>query len=273
MKTFKAETTKSGEVHYEVESGGATRTYHYDCRGSTIAITDDSGNVTDRVEYSAYGITTYRAGNTDTPFLFNGYYGVMTDPNGLLYMRARYYNPWICRFINPDPSGFSGGLNWYAYANGNPVSLVDPFGLDAVVINGPISAFYNYIFGNGNPAIIGPDVLNSVQTLAGGTITQNAAGRIDSGDYWSASSLINHPYDVFNVGVTLGSFNYTYNGTTVTIKDTYNFPSKQNNNINPKASWEEKINNRRNFLFSWIPGTSYNENGSYQINKSGNPIK
>jgi len=129
MKTFKAETTKSGEVHYEVESGGATRTYHYDCRGSTIAITDDSGNVTDRVEYSAYGITTYRAGNTDTPFLFNGYYGVMTDPNGLLYMRARYYNAWICRFINPDPSGFSGGLNHYAYANGNPVSLIDPFGL------------------------------------------------------------------------------------------------------------------------------------------------
>ncbi len=57
----------------------------------------------------------------------------MTDPNGLLYMRARYYNPYLCRFLNPDPSGFAGGLNFYAYANGNPVSYIDPFGLWAGV--------------------------------------------------------------------------------------------------------------------------------------------
>ena len=69
-----------------------------------------------------------RGGTNDTPFLYNGRYGVMTDPNGLLYMRARYYNPYLCRFINPDPAGFAGGLNFYAYANGNPVSYLDPFG-------------------------------------------------------------------------------------------------------------------------------------------------
>ena len=33
------------------------------------------------------------------------------------------------KFLNPDPIGFSGGLNFYAYANGNPVSYLDPFGL------------------------------------------------------------------------------------------------------------------------------------------------
>jgi RHS repeat-associated protein len=108
-----------------------TLTYHYDVRGSTIALTDNNGNVTDRVQYSAYGMTLLRGGTNDTPFLYNGRYGVMTDPNGLLYMRARYYNPYICRFINADPSGFTGGLNWYCYADGNPVSNVDPFGLDA----------------------------------------------------------------------------------------------------------------------------------------------
>jgi uncharacterized protein RhaS with RHS repeats len=53
----------------------------------------------------------------------------MTDPNGLLYMRARYYNPYVCRFISADPVGFSGGLNWYAYADGNPIGETDPFGL------------------------------------------------------------------------------------------------------------------------------------------------
>lgn len=108
-----------------------TLTYHYDYRGSTIALSTDSGQVTDRIEYSAYGLTTYRAGTNDTPFLFNGRYGVQTDPNGLLYMRARYYNPYLCRFVNPDPTGFSGGMNFFAYANGDPVSYLDPTGLDA----------------------------------------------------------------------------------------------------------------------------------------------
>jgi len=116
----------------ETATNSYVRYYHYDYRGSTVALTDQNGNVTDRFEYSAYGTLTYRSGNTDTPFLFNGRYGVQTDPNGLLYMRARYYNPYICRFINPDPIGFAGGLNWYAFADGNPISLSDPFGLSAV---------------------------------------------------------------------------------------------------------------------------------------------
>ncbi|NLD47976.1 MAG: hypothetical protein GX660_12405, partial [Clostridiaceae bacterium] len=72
-------------------------------------------------------------GNTDTPFMYNGRDGVMTDANGLYYMRARYYNPEIKRFINQDvlTGSISDGrtLNRYAYVNGNPVSLTDPFGL------------------------------------------------------------------------------------------------------------------------------------------------
>ena len=73
--------------------------------GSTVALTDGNGNVTDRIEYSTYGSITYRTNDpttpTDTPFLFNGRYGVMTvpTPDGLLYMRARYYNPYLCRFL------------------------------------------------------------------------------------------------------------------------------------------------------------------------------
>ena len=71
------------------------------------------------------------SGTNNNSSLLGGRYGVQTDPNGLLYMRARYYNPYICRFINPDPIGFAGGLNWYVYADGNPVNYLDPFGLCA----------------------------------------------------------------------------------------------------------------------------------------------
>lgn len=61
--------------------------------------------------------------------LYNGQYGVASDSNGLLHMRARYYNPEIMRFTSPGP--WKDGLNWYAYANGSHVSYFDPFGLFA----------------------------------------------------------------------------------------------------------------------------------------------
>ena len=66
-------------------------------------------------------------------FLYNGQYGVVTDDNGLYYMRSRYYNPEIKRFINQDiltgSIGNSASLNRYSYVEGNPVSYTDPFGL------------------------------------------------------------------------------------------------------------------------------------------------
>ena len=125
-----------------VETGShTTHTYHFDIRGSTVALTDNSSHIIERMSYGPYGALASSAPTTDTPFLFNGRFGVMTDPNSLLYMRARYYNPYICRFINADPSGFSGGMNFYAYADGNPVKLVDPFGLGAYEPNG--SSWFN----------------------------------------------------------------------------------------------------------------------------------
>lgn len=115
------------------ETDGTYKTYHFDRRGSTVAITDITGNVTDRFQYAPYGELVHREGQTSTPFLFNGRYGVMTDNNGLYYMRARYYNPEIKRFINMDvlTGSIDNGqsLNRYAYTNGNPISYIDPFGL------------------------------------------------------------------------------------------------------------------------------------------------
>lgn len=116
-------------LQYEVNEDDETLTYHYDFRGSTRMLTAEDGEtVTDKIEYSPYGSTTYREGTTDTPFLFNGMFGTKTDPNGLLQMRARYFNPFLKRFINADPIGFAGGMNWFAYASGNPISRIDPQG-------------------------------------------------------------------------------------------------------------------------------------------------
>ncbi len=115
------------------EEDGVFKTYHYDYRGSTVALTNLQGGVTDTFQYDTYGKLTARTGTTATPFMYNGRDGVMTDENGLVYMRARYYSPTFKRFINADVVAGSITnsitLNRYAYANGNPVSNVDPFGL------------------------------------------------------------------------------------------------------------------------------------------------
>jgi len=115
------------------ESSNTYQSYHFDFRGSTVALSDTSGGITERFQYSAYGVLV--AGDiSKTPFLFNGAYGVMTDSNRLYHMRARFYNPEIRRFLNRDVLWgrvFDGrSLNRFAYVMGDPVKYTDPFGLD-----------------------------------------------------------------------------------------------------------------------------------------------
>lgn len=117
------------------DANGAYQSYHYDRRGSTIALTDAKGQLTDTYSYGTYGESLGHEGTTEQPFQYNGRDGVMTDPNGLYQMRARYYNPEIKRFVNRDvlSGSIDDGLtmNRYAYVNGNPISYIDPFGLSA----------------------------------------------------------------------------------------------------------------------------------------------
>ena len=125
------------------------RYYHYNHIGSTTAITDADGDLLYRIAYGTYGELTgiYDADGDPVEdktavirsetlrFLYNGRYGVETGADGLYYMRARYYNPQIKRFINRDiidgSITDSQSLNKYSYVQGNPISLVDPFGLCA----------------------------------------------------------------------------------------------------------------------------------------------
>ena len=124
------------------EGSPQTRFYHFDRRGDTVALTDAAGVVTDRVGYGVYGERLFRTGTSTTPFLFNGLYGVQTDANGLYYHRARYYSPTLRRFLNQDTVlgsiGAGASLNRFAYANGQPVSQIDPLGLAMADLN-PIS--------------------------------------------------------------------------------------------------------------------------------------
>lgn len=159
---------------YEVNQAEQTKTYHYDQVGSTILRTNDLGQKIGCAEYAPYGETIHSEGDMATPFLYNGQYGVQTDANGLLHMRARYYSPYLMRFLNADPIGFSGGSNWFAYADGNPISKNDPFGLVAWGLPSQYSqsAEYREGFHQGmaQGAVIGTAM------VVGGAVTYATAG-------------------------------------------------------------------------------------------------
>ena len=75
----------------------------------------------------AYGISR---GNVGTALSRHGFVGGLghysDDETGLVYMRARYYDPNIGRFVSQDPAG--DGLNWFTYCANNPVNGIDSDG-------------------------------------------------------------------------------------------------------------------------------------------------
>jgi RHS repeat-associated protein len=129
------------------ERGNSIRVYHYDYRGSTIAFTGANGQVQGRVDYGPWGEIASRSGDTDSLFLFHGMFGVLTGPNGLNYMRFRWYSPVAKRFLTEDVHFGSldelSSLNRFAFAGGNPISRVDPKGEFWGLIGAAIGAVAN----------------------------------------------------------------------------------------------------------------------------------
>ena len=161
------------------ESGGEYLTYHFNNIGNTQAVTNEIGEIVESFDYGPYGELLSK-NDCGIMFLYSGEYGVATDSNGLYYMRARYYNPDIKRFINQDvvigSITDSPTLNRYAYVNRNPISLTDPFGL---------SPLLNWLGG-----ITGHDVLDILGMIPGlGFVFDgiNAVWYAAEGDYFNAA--------------------------------------------------------------------------------------
>jgi RHS repeat-associated protein len=118
--------------------------YHFDSHGSTVALTNLHGRITDRYAYDPFGLIVARDGDTANPYTYDGRDGVVDDGNGLYFMRTRYYEPRLMRFVSRDGVVLGSvtdtqSLNRYAYVLNNPIHAVDPdgrwFGIDDLIMS------------------------------------------------------------------------------------------------------------------------------------------
>jgi RHS repeat-associated protein len=115
-----------GGVPVEQVSSGGTGTYlHHDQAGSTRLLTGSTGTVTGKCTYGAYGAPTCE-GATTTPLGYDAQY--TSSDTGLIYMRARVYDPATAQFLNVDPLE-TLTREPYSYATDNPLNHSDPTGL------------------------------------------------------------------------------------------------------------------------------------------------
>jgi RHS repeat-associated protein len=170
------------------ERNGDRSFYHPDGLGSIRVLTDETGQVTDTYAYDAYGKLLNVTGDTQNSYLYTGeQYDTITDS---YYLRARYYNPEMGRFLSSDP--FEGwltdplSLTNYPYVHGNPVNATDPSGLVTMMEQQQVNKQIGENAAKTYPALkttttVSPEILPAAATQASPTLANIGRASISIG--------------------------------------------------------------------------------------------
>ncbi len=168
------------DTQVELDSQGrqvsVCRWYVYDGLGSVVGEVDPAGSLTSSPKYDVYGAVRANSGTASSRQGFVGGLGHVSDTEtGLVYMRARYYDPSNGRFASEDPS--KNGYNWFVYCDNSPNNRVDQTGkasslendwhkfVDAMTVLGTGLAIWMFAFA------VGSGALGTVLMMAGVAIT------------------------------------------------------------------------------------------------------
>ncbi|MCC6973160.1 MAG: PD40 domain-containing protein, partial [Anaerolineae bacterium] len=190
------------------QQGSTWTTLGYDPLGSVRFVLDSSGTLTHALNYDPYGVPLQP--NTATTL---GFTGEQTDPNDLLYLRARYYHPKLGAFTSVDPVlgvGGSTGWNGYLYANANPANLTDPSGACigplTFLLPACIAAGKLLIGGLAGATIVGGAAfVNDVRGQVWYNQTQAGMSFLDSFQHLNVAGLIDSTLKGAEFGFNLGT--------------------------------------------------------------------
>ena len=115
-------TVSAGAVSDDSENTNGTLTMSFQA-------TNQPGSVlyTNKSATSTAPVLAARS-SVGSPFLFHGQY--FDYDTGLIYLRARFYDPYSGMFLEPDPMGYGDSVNLYAAMGNNPIAFRDPTGLE-----------------------------------------------------------------------------------------------------------------------------------------------
>jgi RHS repeat-associated protein len=107
-----------------------TSYYQADGLGSVTSLTNAAGTAAQSYTYDSFGNIIATTGSLVNSFRYTG--REWDAETSLYYYRARYYDATAGKFISEDPSGFTAGIDFYAYVGNNSENLVDPQGLSQI---------------------------------------------------------------------------------------------------------------------------------------------
>jgi RHS repeat-associated protein len=114
----------------QVQPGGSRRYYHADALGSVRALSNGTGQGVASYTYDAFGTIRSQSDGAGNPFTFTGQQ--LDGETGLVFLRARYYEPGTGRFVSrdilPGAIGRPTSLNRFVYCENEPVGRTDPSG-------------------------------------------------------------------------------------------------------------------------------------------------
>jgi RHS repeat-associated protein len=113
----------------QISSGGTVTYIHHDQQGSTRLLTGSTGKNEGAYTYTAYGAIQEHTGTATTPLGYDAQY--TSSDTGLIYLRARVYDPATAQFLTVDPINPITRAP-YTYVNDNPLNRVDRTGLCSI---------------------------------------------------------------------------------------------------------------------------------------------
>ena len=192
---------------------------HNDHLGTPQVMTDETGNEIWRAIYDPFGKAMIDDASTvDMNVRFPGQY--FDSETGCHYNYFRNYCPDTGRYLTADPIGLKGGFNPYLYADANPLTHVDPLGLDAITYGAilrlptwiavPVAKFLDL---DTTPNGIAVGVAASFPGFFGGEFDSGVFASLDLGGF-EAGAKITEGFslnkgsvcDLAGVGVDVGAF-------------------------------------------------------------------